>query len=126
MLDNKKLAVIHIVKRELNLSDQEYRDTLEKVTGSRTARDLDPAGFLKLMRYFARSRYYKLHPAGITFRQKLYIKHLAADLEWDHKHFVNFLKKYYHHGDLAQLTKVEGSKLIESLKNVARHQGSPL
>lgn len=27
--DHKKPAPIHIVKRELNLSDQEYRDILE-------------------------------------------------------------------------------------------------
>lgn len=122
MLDNKKLAVIHIVKRELGLDDLEYRDILEKVTGTRTARDLDAAGFHKLMRYFARSGYYKRHPAGITFRQKLYVRHLVEDLGWDREHFINFLKKYYHHGDIDQLTKVEGGKLIESLKNVGIHR----
>jgi phage gp16-like protein len=35
MLDHKKLAVIHITQNELGLDDQEYRDTLEKVTGTR-------------------------------------------------------------------------------------------
>jgi len=34
MLDRKKLAVIHITQKELGLSDKEYRDTLEQVTGS--------------------------------------------------------------------------------------------
>jgi len=31
-LDRKKLAVIHIVKKELGLSDDEYRDLLERET----------------------------------------------------------------------------------------------
>ena len=33
MIDNKKLAVIHIVKKELGLTDQQYRDILEKTAG---------------------------------------------------------------------------------------------
>jgi len=33
VLDKKKLAVIHIVKRELGFSDQEYRNFLEKSCG---------------------------------------------------------------------------------------------
>ena len=38
-MDKKKLAVIHIVKRELSLSDDEYRDILERVAGVRSAKD---------------------------------------------------------------------------------------
>ncbi len=123
-LDRKKLAVIHIVKRELGLADEEYRDILEKVTGVRSARDLDEAGFRRLMRYFTRSRHYRSSRDGITFRQKLYIRHLVGDLGWDEHHFTNFLKKYYHRQTIDAMTKKEAGKLIESLKNILRRSAS--
>ena len=122
VLDNKKLAVIHIVKKELGLSDQKYRDTLEKVTGIRSAKDLDDRGFYKLMNFFARSKYYRINQDGITFRQKMYIKNLKEQLSWDELHFTNFLKKYYKKTTLEALTKKEASKVIESLKNILKHE----
>ena len=122
MLDHKKLAAIHIVKKELNLSDQEYRDTLEKVTGVRSAKYLDERGFGTLMNYFARSTYYKINKDGLTFRQKMYIKNLKEQLNWQDLHFSNFLKKYYKKTTIETLTKKEASKVIESLKNVLNHE----
>jgi len=121
-IDNKKLAVIHIVKKELGLSDLEYRDQLEEVTGVRSAKLLDESGFRKLMNYFARSKHYRTNQNGITFRQKMFIKSLKEQLDWAEQHFVNFLKKYYQKSDVDALTKKEGIKFIESLKNVLEHE----
>lgn len=118
MLDHKKLAIIHITVKELGLAEQEYRDTLEKVTGVRSSRELDEAGFRQLMRYFARSRHYRINLSGMTFRQKLYIRHLVEDLGWNPSHFANFLRKYYHTDSVEKLSRVEASKLIESLKHI--------
>jgi hypothetical protein len=122
VLDHKKLAVIHIVKKELGLSDRQYRDTLEKVTGVRSAKYLDDLKFRKLMNYFARSRYYRLNKDGFTFRQKMYINNLKEQLNWQDLHFANFLKKYYKKTGIETLTKKEASNVIESLKNVLRHE----
>jgi len=118
MLDHKKIAVIHITKKELGLSDEEYRDSLEKITGVRSSRELDEAGFRRLMRYFARSKHYRVNENGMTFRQKLYIRHLVEDLGWNSWHFANFLKKYYHTDSTENMSKAEASKLIESLKHI--------
>lgn len=118
MLDHKKIAVIHITKKELGLSDDEYRDTLEKVTGVRSSRELDEAGFRRLMRFFARSKHYRINANGMTFRQKLYIRHLVEDLGWESRHFANFLRKYYHTEAVENMTRKEASKLIESLKHI--------
>jgi len=123
-LDRKKLAVIHIVKRELGLSDEEYRGILEREAGVRSARDLDEAGFRRLMRYFTRSRHYRDRRDGITFRQKLYIRHLAGDLGWDDPHFTNFLRKYYHRDSIDSMSKKEAGKVIESLKSILARRGS--
>jgi len=122
LLDRKKLAVIHIVKKELGLSDQQYRDTLEKVTGVRSAKDLDGNNFRKLMNYFARSKYYRINQDGLTFRQKMYIKNLKEQLSWNEPHFKNFLKKYYKKIAIETLTKKEASKVIESLKNILKYE----
>ena len=123
-VDHKKLAVIHIVKRELGLSDDEYRDILQRETGVRSAKDLDEKGFRRLMRYFAGSRHYRINKYGLTFRQKLFINHLVDDLGWDVQHFKNFLNKYYKKTEVDKLTKREASKVIESLKNILKHTQS--
>ncbi len=120
-IDKKKLALIHIVKRELNLSDQEYRDILDQVTGVRSAKDLDEMAFQRLLRYFTRSKRYQINQYGLTFRQKYFIKHLLEDLRWDDQHLLNFLKKYYQKTGIDELTKAEASKVIESLKNIMKH-----
>ncbi|HCC54262.1 MAG TPA: hypothetical protein DEQ20_04965 [Desulfobulbaceae bacterium] len=118
MLDHKKLAVIHIVKKELKISEQEYRDTLEKISGVRSAKDLDNSDFQRLMRYFAKSGHYRASREGITFRQRMYIKHLLQDLAWDATHYTNFLKKYYKISETEALSKKEAGKVIESLKHI--------
>ncbi len=123
-VNHKKLAVIHIVKRELGLSDEEYRDILQRETGVRSAKDLDEKGFRRLMRYFAGSRHYRINKYGLTFRQKLFINYMVDDLGWDVQHFKNFLNKYYKKTEVNRLTKREASKVIESLKNILKHTPS--
>ena len=123
-VDHKKLAVIHIVKQELGLSDDEYRDILERETGVRSAKDLDEKGFRRLMRSFTASKHYRINKYGLTFRQKLFIKKLVDDLGWDLQHFKNFLNKYYKKTEVDKLTKREASKVIESLKNIFKHNQS--
>lgn len=122
MLDHKKLAVIHIVKRELGLSDPEYRDSLEKAAGVRSAKDLDDRGFRKLMNHFARSKYYRLNKDGFTLRQKMYVNDLKRQLNWQDLHFANFLKKYYRKTSIESLSKKEAGNVIESLKNILKHE----
>lgn len=121
-IDRKKLAVIHIVQRELNLSDEEYRDILQRETGVRSAKDLDEQSFRRLMRFFAGSKHYRLNQFGLTFRQKLFIDNLRGELGWDEPHFKNFMNKYYKKTTIEALTKKEASNLIESLKNITKHQ----
>ncbi len=123
-LDRKKLAVIHIVKRELGLTDDEYRDILQRETGVRSAKDIDEKGFRRLMRSFTASRQYRINKYGLTLRQKLFIKHLVDDLGWDEQHFRNFLNKYYKKTAIDALTKREASKVIESLKSILKHEGA--
>lgn len=122
LIDKKKLALIHIVKKELRLSDAEYRQILKEVAGVSSAKEIDDRGFRKLMRYFFRNKNYHVNPAGLTMKQKIYIKRLANQLSWTDGHLVNFIKKYYHKEKIESLTRKEAIKLIESLKNVDTHK----
>ncbi|MFO8052882.1 MAG: phage protein GemA/Gp16 family protein [Candidatus Omnitrophota bacterium] len=121
-IDKKKLALIHIVKKELGLDDNQYRKILKEAAGVTSAKDLDRSGFRKLMNYFVRSRHYQPRPKGLTIRQKIFIKVLAQNLDWGKKHLNNFVHKYYHKNNLDQLNKKEASKLIESLKSIKERQ----
>ncbi|KPK96497.1 MAG: hypothetical protein AMJ95_13960 [Omnitrophica WOR_2 bacterium SM23_72] len=121
-MDRKKLAIVHIVKKELNLSDEEYRSILQQAAGVSSARDLDDEKFRKLMKYFVRSGYYRINPQGLTIKQKLYIKYLSRQLDWTEEHLNNFIHKYYHKSQIDKLTRKEAIKAIESLKNIRLHQ----
>jgi len=121
-MDKKKLALIHIIKKELKLSDKEYRNILWEAAAVRSAKDLDEFKFKKLMRYFVRSPYYRLNPYGLTIRQKLFIKYLAEQLGWSSQHLNNFMHKYYHKPDLDNLTKKEAIKAIVALENIKQHR----
>ncbi|MEM7816425.1 MAG: phage protein GemA/Gp16 family protein [Candidatus Aenigmatarchaeota archaeon] len=121
MLDRKKIALIHIIKKELNLSQELYRKILRDSVGVESAKDLDEEKFKKLMSFFVRSNYYKLNSLGLTIRQKLFIDYLANKLKWDKEHLNNFIHKYYHKSNIYELSKKEAIKLIESLKNILKH-----
>lgn len=121
-LDQKKLALVHIVKKELGLSDPVYRSILERVAGVRSAKNLDDRGFRRLMRFFVRSDYFRANANGMTLKQKLFIKSLASDLGWDPSHLRNFIRKYYQRDGLETLDRRTASKLIESLKAVLAHE----
>ena len=123
-MDRSKLAIIHVIKKELRLSDEAYRSILMNAAGVSSAKELTEEKFRKLMRYFVRSSYYKVNPYGLTIKQKLYIRYLAHSMGWDDDHLNNFIHKYYHKSHVDQLTRAEGIKLIESLKHVKSRQNS--
>ncbi len=74
------------------------------------------------MNYFARSKYYRAKKNGLTFRQKMYLKSLKDQLNWNEWHFTNFLKKYYKKTTVESLTRKEASKVIKSLQNIIKHE----
>jgi hypothetical protein len=123
-MDRRKLALIHIVKKELNLSDEEYHRILREEAGVESSKDMTEEGFRRLMRYLVRSRRYVLNRNGLTMRQKLYIEHLRNALAWDAEHMLNFLHKYFKQANIAALSRVEASNAITALKHILEEYGS--
>jgi len=120
-MDKKRLALIHIVKKELGLSDARYRAILQKASGVTSAKDLDEEKFKALMNYFVRSSHCRLNAQGLTIKQKLFIKYLAQQLHWEQGHLNNFIHKYYGKTGIDTLTRKEAIKVIESLKHIRQH-----
>lgn len=118
-MDRKKLALIHIVKKELGLSDEEYRGILRQQAGVESARDLTDDSFRLLMRFLVRSRYYRLTPEGLTLRQRLYIQHLQQRIGWSDEHLANFLRKYFKRDAVEDLSRPQASKAILALEHMA-------
>lgn len=121
-MERKDYAIIHITIKELGLSDEEYRDILEKICGVRSSKDLNEQSFKNLLKYFVKSKFYQKKKLGITYKQRSYIKYLNKDLKWDKTHFVNFIHKYYAKEKLEEFNKKEAGKLIESLKNIKKRK----
>ena len=118
MIDQKKIALIHIIKKKLGLSDPAYRKLLHDAVGVTTSKDLDAQKFRALMKVFVRSKHYRENSQGITLKQRLFIEHLVEEIGWDQEHFKNFLVKYYHKSALQSFSKTEASKVISSIKNI--------
>lgn len=119
-MDRKKLALIHIVKKELGLTDAEYRTILRREAGVASAKDLTEGQFAVLMRFLVRSRHYIVNPQGLTLRQKLYIQHLQQALGWDEGHLDNFLRKYHNCTSLSELSRPAASKTILAMEHMLK------
>lgn len=122
-MDRKKLALIHIIKRELGLSEAKYRQILKEAAGVESAKELNDEKFRALMRFFVRSKYYRINPSGLTIKQKLYIDYLARQAGWSSEHVNNFIHKYFHKEGVLSLGRGEAAKVIEALKNISRQKG---
>jgi len=121
MIDRSKLALIHVVKKEIGVTDSDYRDILMRVAGVNTATDLDEEGFHKLMYFLVRSRHYKVKRDGRTLKQKIFMVRLSEEMGWDRIHLDSFIRKYYRKESVDELSRQEASRAIESLKNARAH-----
>lgn len=54
MIDNKKLAIVHLAKKTLSMADDDYRALLQRVAGVDSSKRLDGKGFAALMLEFGR------------------------------------------------------------------------
>ena len=117
-ISQAKLAVIHLIKKRLNWSEQEYRQKMFECVGVRSAKDLTDPMFRRLMNVFVRSPSYRANANGMTVRQKWFIENLAKHIGWDSQHLDHFIHRFAHERDLRSLNKKEASHLIEALKKI--------
>lgn len=66
-ISHKQLALIHVARRKLDLSEETYRTALAKVAGVGSATELDQQGFEALMGLFAYLGFDPVRPGGKDF-----------------------------------------------------------
>jgi hypothetical protein len=62
MITRKQLAMIQAARRQLALTEQEYRGLLSRIGGAGSARDLTPAGLTALIRAFETLGFQRTNP----------------------------------------------------------------
>ena len=132
MIDNKKIALIHVAKNQLGLSEDEYRDILFKEAGVYSSTDLDYQGFKEVIEAFNRMGFESTAKKAakesrrnkkadntqgdtVTPAQQEYIKDLYSRLGWyKQERRIGFNKRQI--GKPWPQSKEEASNVIEGLK----------
>jgi hypothetical protein len=128
-IGREKLALVHVARRDLELEEDIYRATLLDVAGVKSSRDLDQAGFLKVMARFESMGFRSRPNLGdregfATPKQLDYIQGLFR--QWlgreDDAALTAWIDKRYHVSALRFLDVVRAQKAIEGLKKMLQHK----
>ncbi|MEW6263360.1 MAG: regulatory protein GemA [Thermodesulfobacteriota bacterium] len=130
-LSKGQIALVHVARRRLGLTEDEYRAALEAHGGAASAKDLSQAGFKAVMEHFehcgfrpALSLPEKNRPGMATYAQLRKIKALWCNLEgWYEKDQVwralrGFLKSRFGVDHEKFLDFEAAHKVIEALKAI--------
>ena len=127
-LSRKQLAILHVAKSKLGLTDAHYRAALVELTGATSAKDLDQGGFNILMGYVewrgfapmqARGQDYGTRKGMASFAQceliralwTEYTRHVAGEDELN-----KWLTRSFHVSSLRFLTAQRAAHAITALK----------
>ena len=126
---SRKVALIHIAKAQVGMDESTYRAMLHELAGVASSKDLDPAGFLAVMRRFATLGFVsssgaaaapvtthvegKATAAQIAFIRGLWRRWHGADNARALRHF---LEGRFHVSDLRFADTTTAQKAIEGLK----------
>jgi len=136
MLDNKKLALVHVAKNQLNLDDEEYRLILNSVCGYDSATEIrSQEDFKALMEAFKKlgfkyQRAYRkiegkatgtlelITPEQMSFIKELWRKVTKHPDNWEVS-LQNFLVNRFKVGALEKITRKKANDIIEALKEMS-------
>ncbi|WP_113911169.1 regulatory protein GemA [Roseovarius dicentrarchi] len=127
-LSRKQLAILHVAKSKLGLSDNHYRGALVHLTGATSAKELDQSGFEIVMGYFewmgfapmkARGQDYGTRKGMASFAQceliralwAEYTRHVAGEDELN-----KWLLRSFQVSSLRFLTATRAAHAITALK----------
>jgi len=135
-LSNKKVGLVHVAKQKLGLSDDLYRDILRRVAGVDSARDLDDAGFDRVMTEFGRlgfvstgrKRYYgdrfgMASAKQVTLIRALWREYTAGAA--DEAALDRWIKRTFHVDSLRFVDAETAHKVVGALKQMKRRGPPP-
>jgi len=123
MIKKSQIALIHVAKSKLGLSEDEYREILKGHGNVESSVDLDQWGLEKVMKLLADlgfKRKRKPHRPDLSILasegQRRVIYHLMEDLGWIPSRLYGFIEKMTGKNTPEELNKKEAPKVIEGLK----------
>lgn len=113
-----KIALIHVAKAKLNMDDDTYRELLENVCGTRSAKDVETKDFESLMNVFRQIGFQK--EMRMTQKQYLQIKALEFKLGWrdNPARMCGFAKRIGGDSNWKQFGVKRASSLIQGLQRM--------
>jgi hypothetical protein len=123
MPTRRQLALIHLAKSALRLSDDLYRDILYVQAGVESAKDLTREGFERVLQRFRELGFRHIRDerpgAEATRGQLKMMRHLFDDLGWfDRARREGFCRRMC--GEPEPRTREQANKVIEALKAMVR------
>ena len=123
MIKKSQIALVHVAKSKLGLSEDEYREILKAHGNVESSVDLDPFGLEKIMRLFkdlgfVRKKTPRRPDLTILASegQRKVVYHLMEDLGWIPSRLSGFIRKMTGKNSPEELNKFEAPKVIEGLK----------
>ncbi|MEX2617278.1 MAG: regulatory protein GemA [Alphaproteobacteria bacterium] len=126
-LSRKQTALVHIAKKQLALTEDEYRGVLAKTAGVESCSELDGYGFEAVMQYFAAlgfksgftesffgHRPGRASPSQVGLIRKLWTEY--TDGKGDDASLGKWLDRTFHISALRFLTAQDAPKAITALK----------
>ncbi len=128
-MTRKQLAVLHVAKNKLGLSDDQYRNVLATLAGVTSSKDLDRGGFEAVMGYFdymgfkplaARGPSYGERPGMASYAQIALVRQLWAEFTRgaydDDQALCKWLERVFKVSSLRFLKAETAPKVITALK----------
>ncbi|GGA82432.1 hypothetical protein GCM10011491_07310 [Brucella endophytica] len=134
-ISKKQIALLHVAKRDLCLTEDDYRAILARYGNCESSADLDATGFDYVMRYFTalgfRSTWTKrtygnrpnmASPAQVDLIRSLWRQFTGSDDPED-RELNRWLNRFHHVSALRFVDTAKAKKIIPALKAmVARKQ----
>lgn len=134
-LTHKQIALVHVAKKQLQLTDGQYRAVLRQEAGVESSRELDVEGFERVMQYMAalgfRSSFtrtfYGHRPGMATPRQVGLIRELwqeYTDGKGTEASLAKWLDRTFHVSALRFLPKEAAPKAIGALRTMKKQKAA--
>lgn len=127
---SKRIALIHVAKKQLGLGEDDFRDILQRFGGVQSCADLDEEGFRAVMFRFEQlgfrstkstfnfgNRHGMATPAQVSLMRDLWAAYSADDP--DERHLNAWLAKYHKVSALRFVSFDKAAKIIPALKAMA-------
>jgi hypothetical protein len=130
MITGKQIAMVQAAKRQLGLSDDEYRGLVRRIGGAESVRDLTPAGFTALIRAFETLGFQRTNPplhvrrGMATPAQIALVEELWRDYAGDNsgERLRRWLERSYKISALRFMTQDHAAMAINGLRVMLRRK----